>query len=199
MLCHIRLFWAVVSCAAQHISSTPKVSNGHTSPLVYKQCHAMWGMGKRPSQWLGHTVQLVFIWWTWDFWGSSGRLKCHVDHSIPHEKKNDVTMPFYLIFQRIFLFLSWSCRHDILDILTLVNYEVGRGDAKMEDGMFKQSPAPMYSLRKKLLFTQLSNWWQHMELVWSLQCWTLWNNLNDDFMHVEGCVCVYIYREYLSL
>ncbi|XP_025088866.1 LOW QUALITY PROTEIN: caspase-10-like [Pomacea canaliculata] len=47
--------------------------------------------------------------------------------------------------------------HDILDILTLVNYEVGRGDAKMEDGMFKQSPAPMYSLRKKLLFTQLSN------------------------------------------
>lgn len=93
-----------------------------------------------------------------------------------------------------FLFLSWSCRHDILDILTLVNYEVGRGDAKMEDGMFKQSPAPMYSLRKKLLFTQLSNWWQHMELVWSLQCWTLWNNLNDDFMHVEGCVCIYIYR-----
>lgn len=44
--------------------------------------------------------------------------------------------------------------HDILDILTLVNYEVGKGDANMEGEIFKQSPAPMYSLRKKLMFTR---------------------------------------------
>ncbi|KAK7113275.1 uncharacterized protein [Littorina saxatilis] len=42
--------------------------------------------------------------------------------------------------------------HDILDILTLVNFEVGKGDALIEGGHFKQSPAPMYSLRKKLIF-----------------------------------------------
>nr|KAG5714843.1 hypothetical protein BaRGS_000331 [Batillaria attramentaria] len=46
-----------------------------------------------------------------------------------------------------------SC-HDILDILTLVNYEVGKGDANMDGGTFKQSPAPMYSLRKKLIFSR---------------------------------------------
>ncbi|KAK7113279.1 uncharacterized protein [Littorina saxatilis] len=45
--------------------------------------------------------------------------------------------------------------HDILDILTLVNFEVGKGDALIEGGVFKQSPAPMYSLRKKLIFSRL--------------------------------------------
>ncbi|KAL8603876.1 hypothetical protein ACOMHN_049694 [Nucella lapillus] len=44
--------------------------------------------------------------------------------------------------------------HDVLDILTLVNYEVGKGDALIEGGQYKQSPAPMYSLRKKLIFAR---------------------------------------------
>lgn len=48
---------------------------------------------------------------------------------------------------------KYAFDHDILDILTLVNYEVGKGDANMEEGTFKQSPAPMYSLRKKLIFS----------------------------------------------
>ncbi|XP_076464600.1 uncharacterized protein LOC143296434 isoform X2 [Babylonia areolata] len=47
--------------------------------------------------------------------------------------------------------------HDILDILTLVNYEVGKGDARIDDGTYKQSPAPMYSLRKKLIFARPSS------------------------------------------
>ena len=44
--------------------------------------------------------------------------------------------------------------HDILDILTLVNFEVGQGDASIEGVRFKQSPAPMYTLRKKLIFSR---------------------------------------------
>ena len=52
------------------------------------------------------------------------------------------------------LVLNSVCSHDILDILTLVNYEVGKGDALIDGGLFKQSPAPMYSLRKKLIFRQ---------------------------------------------
>ncbi|KAK7507485.1 hypothetical protein BaRGS_00001420 [Batillaria attramentaria] len=49
---------------------------------------------------------------------------------------------------------KYAFDHDILDILTLVNYEVGKGDANMDGGTFKQSPAPMYSLRKKLIFSR---------------------------------------------
>ena len=52
------------------------------------------------------------------------------------------------------LVLNSLCSHDILDVLTLVNYEVGKGDALIDGGLFKQSPAPMYSLRKKLIFRQ---------------------------------------------
>lgn len=49
---------------------------------------------------------------------------------------------------------KYAYDHDILDILTFVNFEVGKGDADMEGNIYKQSPAPMYSLRKKLIFSR---------------------------------------------
>ncbi|XP_076459077.1 uncharacterized protein LOC143292555 [Babylonia areolata] len=50
------------------------------------------------------------------------------------------------------LLSKYAYSHDILDILTLVNYEVGQKDADISGVIYKQSPAPMYSLRKKLIF-----------------------------------------------
>ncbi|XP_071103449.1 uncharacterized protein [Haliotis cracherodii] len=43
-------------------------------------------------------------------------------------------------------------RYDLLSVLLLVNNEVGRANAMMEGGRYKQSPAPLYTLRKKVMF-----------------------------------------------
>nr|KAG5694967.1 hypothetical protein BaRGS_024150 [Batillaria attramentaria] len=42
--------------------------------------------------------------------------------------------------------------HDIHEILTMVNYSVGKDDISTVRGTRKQTPAPMYTLRKKLIF-----------------------------------------------
>ena len=45
------------------------------------------------------------------------------------------------------------CRKSILDILTMVNYEVGREHNTISDGHdYRQMPEPRYTLRKKLVF-----------------------------------------------
>ncbi|KAJ8319682.1 hypothetical protein KUTeg_002766 [Tegillarca granosa] len=43
-------------------------------------------------------------------------------------------------------------RYDLLSILVKVNEEVGRANANIEGGRFKQIPAPLVTLRKKLFF-----------------------------------------------
>ena len=53
------------------------------------------------------------------------------------------------------LFSTCVCSNDIHDILTLVNYSVGKADAPFDQQIYKQSPAPLYTLRKKLIFSPL--------------------------------------------
>ena len=43
-------------------------------------------------------------------------------------------------------------RYDLLSILVKVNEEVGRANARLEGGVYKQIPAPLVTLRKKLFF-----------------------------------------------
>ena len=45
-----------------------------------------------------------------------------------------------------------SFREDLLSILVQVNNEVSRANANLEDGLYKQTPAPLVTLRKKLYF-----------------------------------------------
>lgn len=47
---------------------------------------------------------------------------------------------------------KYSERHDLLSILVKVNEEVSRGNAHVDGGVFKQTPAPVVTLRKKLYF-----------------------------------------------
>lgn len=47
---------------------------------------------------------------------------------------------------------KYSERHDLLSILVKVNEEVARGNAHVDGGIFKQTPAPVVTLRKKLYF-----------------------------------------------
>ncbi|XP_046556040.1 caspase-8-like [Haliotis rubra] len=47
---------------------------------------------------------------------------------------------------------KYGTKYDILSVLLLVNNEVGRANAMMDGGRYKQSPAPLYTLRKKVLF-----------------------------------------------
>ena len=53
-------------------------------------------------------------------------------------------------------FLCLCCSLNIHDILTMVNLEVGKGDAMVDGGHYKQIPAPQYTLMKKLIFTPVS-------------------------------------------
>lgn len=47
---------------------------------------------------------------------------------------------------------KFAYRYDLLSILVKVNEEVGRANARLEGGVFKQIPAPLVTLRKKLFF-----------------------------------------------
>ncbi|XP_067687875.1 caspase-10-like [Haliotis asinina] len=47
---------------------------------------------------------------------------------------------------------KYGTKYDLLSVLLLVNNEVGRANAMMDGGRYKQSPAPLYTLRKKVLF-----------------------------------------------
>ncbi|XP_041374773.1 CASP8 and FADD-like apoptosis regulator [Gigantopelta aegis] len=47
---------------------------------------------------------------------------------------------------------KYAKKEDILSLLLLVNNEVGKANAMMDGGRYKQSPAPLYTLRKKLIF-----------------------------------------------
>ncbi|XP_041374913.1 uncharacterized protein LOC121387773 [Gigantopelta aegis] len=47
---------------------------------------------------------------------------------------------------------KYAKKEDILSLLLLVNNEVGKANAVMDGGRYKQSPAPLYTLRKKLIF-----------------------------------------------
>ncbi|KAJ8321053.1 hypothetical protein KUTeg_002640 [Tegillarca granosa] len=47
---------------------------------------------------------------------------------------------------------KYASRYDLLSILVKVNEEVGRANANIEGGRFKQIPAPLVTLRKKLFF-----------------------------------------------
>ncbi|XP_013381129.1 caspase-8 [Lingula anatina] len=44
-------------------------------------------------------------------------------------------------------------RYDLVSIMTRVNEEVGKANAELRDGRYKQSPAPMFTLRKRIFFT----------------------------------------------
>ncbi|XP_041374487.1 caspase-8-like isoform X2 [Gigantopelta aegis] len=47
---------------------------------------------------------------------------------------------------------KYAKKEDILSLLLLVNNEVGKANAVMDGGRYKQSPAPLYTLRKRLIF-----------------------------------------------
>ncbi|XP_022327245.2 caspase-8-like [Crassostrea virginica] len=47
---------------------------------------------------------------------------------------------------------KYAGRYDLLSILVKVNEEVGRANARLEGGVYKQIPAPLVTLRKKLFF-----------------------------------------------
>lgn len=47
---------------------------------------------------------------------------------------------------------KFAYRYDLLSILVKVNEEVGRANARLEGGVFKQIPAPLVTLRKKVFF-----------------------------------------------
>lgn len=47
---------------------------------------------------------------------------------------------------------KYAYRYDLLSILVKVNEEVGRANARLEGGVYKQIPAPLVTLRKKLFF-----------------------------------------------
>ncbi|KAK6167944.1 hypothetical protein SNE40_021866 [Patella caerulea] len=47
---------------------------------------------------------------------------------------------------------KYASHLDILGLLTVVNNEVGQANADLDGGRYKQSPAPLYTLRKKLIF-----------------------------------------------
>lgn len=47
---------------------------------------------------------------------------------------------------------KFSERHDLMSILVKVNEEVSLGNAHVDGGIFKQTPAPVVTLRKKLFF-----------------------------------------------
>lgn len=49
-------------------------------------------------------------------------------------------------------FARYDPRYDLLSIMTKVNEEVSVANAAMEDGRYKQIPAPMTTLRKKVFF-----------------------------------------------
>ncbi|XP_050389599.2 caspase-1 [Patella vulgata] len=49
-------------------------------------------------------------------------------------------------------FNKYAKHFDILGLLTVVNKEVGEANADLDGGRFKQSPAPFYTLRKRLIF-----------------------------------------------
>lgn len=61
------------------------------------------------------------------------------------------------------MLLKHADRYDLLSILTKVNDEVSKGDAKVQDeqglmpGRFKQMPAPISTLRKRLFFKPLDS------------------------------------------
>lgn len=101
--------------------------------------------------------------------GSRGRGNLEMDNDkelIPNESDFLVgyaTVPGYVSF-RSRNHGSWyirklcenleklSERHDLMSILVKVNEEVSHGNAHVEGGIFKQTPAPMVTLRKKLYF-----------------------------------------------
>ncbi|XP_071148284.1 uncharacterized protein [Mytilus edulis] len=47
---------------------------------------------------------------------------------------------------------KYAYQHDLLSILIKVNEEVGRATANIDNGAYKQIPAPMFTLRKRIIF-----------------------------------------------
>lgn len=47
---------------------------------------------------------------------------------------------------------KFAYQHDLLSILIKVNEEVGRATANIDNGAYKQIPAPMFTLRKRIIF-----------------------------------------------
>ena len=47
---------------------------------------------------------------------------------------------------------KYAYQHDLLSILIKVNEEVGRATANIDNGSYKQVPAPMFTLRKRIIF-----------------------------------------------
>jgi len=60
----------------------------------------------------------------------------------------NIALTVQFILKQFCFFCSF--RRDILSILTEVNYQVAAANANMDGGIYKQVPAPLFTLRKRL-------------------------------------------------
>nr|AYK02334.1 caspase-8 [Haliotis diversicolor] len=60
---------------------------------------------------------------------------------------------------------KYGDRLDLLSCLMMVNDEVAKGNAMTKDGVFKQVPAPMFTLRKKVNLTSDPMWFRSLSTI----------------------------------
>ena len=70
------------------------------------------------------------------------------------QEDNKLERLLFLEENELYVRLNLCCfRYDLLSILIKVNEEVSKAVAQVEDQMYKQTPAPMPTLRKKVYFS----------------------------------------------